>query len=420
MADWRPVFAAAEENAVDALARLEANGFSLALADPVHGCSPLYTASWHGCLESATFLLSTPEGASSVNTPNAEGATPAYAAALRGNLAMLRLLHSEGADVSKSDNQGVSPLHAAVFEHYIDILNFLMGVEDVIRQLNEPDDSGISVLWVAVQRGDEESISILSSNGASRGDLPPASSRQWSPPEHRPPSIGGQREEEPETNDNGENGVENAPLPKIKGALVVDASTFARAAAEGDLDELLRMAAVGENMDASDDLGRTPLRLACEANHSKCVKFLVSRGSNKEARDHATGATPLHAAALRGHTPTVSVLLESGADVTSRRGEDGATPLWLACDGGYIGTVAVLLAHPNCDPDAKTDDGVRPIECACTKNHTRVADLLLTKGVSSFVDPKLWMGLRFGAWMVSLLTSRLSLGFSLFVLCCRA
>jgi len=109
-----------------------------------------------------------------VNTPNAEGATPAYAAALRGNLAMLRLLHSEGADVSKSDNQGVSPLHAAVFEHYIDILNFLMGVEDVIRQLNEPDDSGISVLWVAVQRGDEESISILSSNGASRGDLPPA------------------------------------------------------------------------------------------------------------------------------------------------------------------------------------------------------------------------------------------------------
>lgn len=38
MADWRPVYAAAEENAVDALSHLEADGFSLALADPVHGC----------------------------------------------------------------------------------------------------------------------------------------------------------------------------------------------------------------------------------------------------------------------------------------------------------------------------------------------------------------------------------------------
>jgi hypothetical protein len=32
------VYAAAEENAVDALSHLEADGFSLALADPVHGC----------------------------------------------------------------------------------------------------------------------------------------------------------------------------------------------------------------------------------------------------------------------------------------------------------------------------------------------------------------------------------------------
>jgi ankyrin repeat protein len=273
---------------------------------------------------------------------------------LRGNIEILRLLHAEGADVSIGDLQGVTPLHAAVFEHHIEVIEFLTRVGDVLAKINERDESGISVLWVAVQRGDEDAIAILSQNGASLGDFPPVSTRQWVPPEHRPPSIGGQQEgPEDDSDDNGNHrgavvSETVVALPKIK---TVDTSTLAKAAADGDLDELLRMAALGENMDASDDLGRTPLRLACEANHNKCVKCLVTRGSNKEARDHATGATPLHAAALRGHTPTVSVLIESGADVKSRRGEDGATPLWLACDGGFIDTVAVLLAHPSCDPD---------------------------------------------------------------------
>jgi hypothetical protein len=36
--DWRPVYAAATRDDVDALARLEEEGMSLALADPVGGC----------------------------------------------------------------------------------------------------------------------------------------------------------------------------------------------------------------------------------------------------------------------------------------------------------------------------------------------------------------------------------------------
>jgi len=120
--------------------------------------------------------------------------------------------------------------------------------------------------------------------------------------------------------------------------------------------------------------------------------------------------------------------------VTARRTEDGASALWLACDGGHVSTVAALLKHPQVDPDvrpfnpsmaqfavclvcicvillchtrcsavsaqATTSAGVRPIECACARNHSEVVDLLLAKGVTSVVDPALWMGLKFAKWMM--------------------
>jgi hypothetical protein len=60
--------------------------------------------------------------------------------------------------------------------------------------------------------------------------------------------------------------------------------------------------------------------------------------------------------------------------------------------------VAALLVHQldPVDADAVTHDGVRPLEAACQRNHAAVADLLLAHGVSSFVQPDLWLGLQFG------------------------
>jgi ankyrin repeat protein len=108
----------------------------------------------------------------------------------------------------------------------------------------------------------------------------------------------------------------------------------------------------------------------------------------------------VHVAASKGHTESVMVLLELGADVTSKRHLDGATPLWLACSAGHLETASALLDHPNIDANERNNDGVSPLECACTRNHLKVAELLISKGVSSSVDPSLWMGLRFGSWMM--------------------
>jgi len=107
----------------------------------------------------------------------------------------------------------------------------------------------------------------------------------------------------------------------------------------------------------------------------------------------------MHVAAGKGHTESVCVLLENGADVTSERALDGATPLWVACDAGHLNTAAALLDHPNINPNARNNEGTSPIESACSRNHHHVVELLISKGVSSFVDSNLWMGLRFGSWM---------------------
>ena len=403
--DWRPVYAAASKYNVEDLKKLEAEGISLSLADPVQFCTPLYSASFLGCVESISFLLSTDEGASSVNAATGQGATPAYAASLQGHIEILKQLHSEGADLAAAENrQGVSPLMAAVFHRRSECLSYLLQVDHVVASVNYRDSTGMSALWGAVHCGDEQAIRLLINAGAVYGDAPPPAARStFDVPMHEPAValVSNSRATKKEK-------VVGVRLPKILGASSVGpesdrlpAPTLMRAAAEGDMPELTRLASLGEDLDHPDDEGRTPLILAAMGNHSTATKFLCGRGSNKEARD-VSGATPLHLAARAGHTDTVRVLLFlCGADVGAVRvragGGDGATALWLACDGGHEATVAAILEHPHVELNAATKDGVRPIEAACARNHGAVVDLLLSKGVSSLgISPGMWVGLSFG------------------------
>ena len=62
MTDWRPVYDAATLNDVDALHRLEADDHSLIQSDPVEGCTPLFSACWHGCSEAVSFILHNHDG----------------------------------------------------------------------------------------------------------------------------------------------------------------------------------------------------------------------------------------------------------------------------------------------------------------------------------------------------------------------
>ena len=344
------------------------------------------------------YLLESTQVRKGINQRTAGGATAALAAALGGHHEILATLLEAGADLALADEDGCTPLMAATFRSHKRCLEFFVetGLEDSAASLNERSPSGISPLWIAVQRGDEAVITLMKENGASLGTLPPLAAREFQPRDHTPPPAQSVPSEDrllPTIVDRLKNPSEeaaNLKAPRLK-----------KACQEGDLDTLLHFAAEGQGLDRPDLGGKTPLRYAAENDRSEACRFLIGRGAATEARDNARMETSLHTASRCGLSKTVSTLLECGADVSSKRGGDKATPLWLAADGGHARTVEILLSDQKCDPDACSATGVRPLEAACAQNHREVAKLLIDKGkVSSQISNKHWLGLAFGNFLI--------------------
>lgn len=63
-----------------------------------------------------------------MNSATLSGATPAYAAAVCGHAAILKMLHGEGADLVVADKNGVTPLHAAVYHRHAEVVDYLLQV----------------------------------------------------------------------------------------------------------------------------------------------------------------------------------------------------------------------------------------------------------------------------------------------------
>ena len=77
----------------------------------------------------------------------------------------------------------------------------------------------------------------------------------------------------------------------------------------GNDDEQLRsLLETGENIEALNGKGNTPLHEAARNGQDKAVHTLLSHGANKEAKN-GNGDTPLHEAARYGQDKAVHILL---------------------------------------------------------------------------------------------------------------
>ena len=89
------------------------------------------------------------------------------------------------------------------------------------------------------------------------------------------------------------------------------------AARDGDLDELRRLIAEGENVNAFDDLGKTPLHYAAERERLDVARYLIDHGADVNAHDEASiGNTPLGEVAATCSYAMAKVLVDAGADPT--------------------------------------------------------------------------------------------------------
>ncbi len=99
-------------------------------------------------------------------------------------------------------------------------------------------------------------------------------------------------------------------------------ATFARLALP---DDFRRCLALGEDIQAYDSDGDTPLHLAAEVGNAAALRILLEAGADLTARNNA-GATPLHVAATNDGAEILTMLLEAGADINAGAGSFG-TPL---------------------------------------------------------------------------------------------
>lgn len=119
----------------------------------------------------------------------------------------------------------------------------------------------------------------------------------------------------------------------------------------GRLAELL---ALGADVHAKDDMGRTPLHNACQCFLHEHVLALLASGADAAARD-ARGMTPLHYAANTGFSGCFAWLIEAGSPVDATD-LAGHTPLFHAAARGSSESVWALL-RAGANPGIADHDG---------------------------------------------------------------
>jgi uncharacterized protein len=132
---------------------------------------------------------------------------------------------------------------------------------------------------------------------------------------------------------------------------------------------------ISENVDQTDDDGRTPLMHAILAEDvdPKIIRLLIAHGADINAFDSQQKWTALHFAARDQNEKIVQILLEAGAYVNPID-IFGNTPLWRSVMNSTSNlTVMQELIKYGANPYMKNNNGVAPIDVA---RNTGQADVI--------------------------------------------
>ncbi len=110
------------------------------------------------------------------------------------------------------------------------------------------------------------------------------------------------------------------------------------AAREGHLSIVLVLLEAGADVHLTHPNGRTTLHFATDGGHLEVVKALVAAGADVNARSKI-GCTPAIEAAMFNREPVVSFLREHGADMSIQDREGRTADDWLA-EGGIPGRLS--------------------------------------------------------------------------------
>ena len=158
---------------------------------------------------------------------------------------------------------------------------------------------------------------------------------------------------------------------------------FFTAIQRDDVDTLVRLHALGFDLNTTNARGQHALHLAVREPKARVMAFLLQHPAVKVDVRNPEDETPLMLAVLKGHLSFARTLIARDADVN----KTGWTPLHYAASytgEGAVEQVKLLLDH-HAYIDAESPNGTTPLMMAAQYGTEAVARLLLAEGA----DPTL-------------------------------
>lgn len=269
-------------------------------------CDPIHDAAYAGDLPKVKALLATDP--SLVNAKNEEGISPLYAAVWSDHEAVVEFLLSKGADVhfrDEASNEGSTPLHlTAITSEKKKIAELLIAKGADVNAKRKRDNA--TPLHDAAAHGHAEVVKVLLANKAIV-----------------------------DAKDNGG----QTPL------------YFAAGEGHKEIVELL----LAKGADINVTVGKvdTPLLAALLDKNIEVAELLIAKGAKLD----------IFSATALGKIDQIKRLLKADPALVRATGDDGMTPLHVAVLVGQKNSVETLLAN-NADVNARDKDGQTPLALA--------------------------------------------------------
>ncbi|XP_046573610.1 26S proteasome non-ATPase regulatory subunit 10-like [Haliotis rubra] len=134
----------------------------------------------------------------------------------------------------------------------------------------------------------------------------------------------------------------------------------------------------GVSMTQVDNNGKNFLHWACKGGHVGMVECVLPQ---YDIDINNKNVSPLLQAAWLGQRDVCEFLVCMGANV-SQVDDDGDNALHWGCRGGHLGIVKYLLSLCSLDINSKGKGGKTPVMHAASWKHTRVCELLVSRGAN--------------------------------------
>ena len=260
------------------------------------------------------------------------GHTALQVSAMSGNIAVVRRLLQEGANINSRGSTDSTPLMVAAQNGRTDVVELLLNEGAGIDDTPVNEDSSRTALAQALDREHTATARILLERGAYANAI----SNQAS----------GERLIHTVAKQSGWGQMPNLALLLEKGADLetknIDGHTPLVLGIQADNAETVKhLLEQGADLETRDRNGQTPLIVAVQRYRLQTLTLLLDRGAVLEARDRH-GQTALMVAAQKSSPSTLQLLLERGADLEARDGNDH-TPLVVAVRTGIVYNVEFLL-----------------------------------------------------------------------------